>query len=170
MPESIDDIGAELTQEHTHDRGNLTGVFKKLTEEHGELTLMMRYAAESSNKGRRRDLYPEIRRRLLAHEYGELRELYPALSIYDGMRQMAAIHSEDTFELAATIKGLDSLAIDGERWTEQFQLLIELVIQHALQEETEFFPKAFDRIGREEAKRLLGFYESAKLDALNQLG
>lgn len=170
MPESIDDIGARISRTDTSVGEGLCGVFKELAEEHGELTLMMRYAAESSNKGRRRDLYPEIRRRLLAHEYGELKELYPALSIYDGMREMAATHSEDTFELAAMIKELDSLPLDGERWTEQFQMLIELVIQHVFQEETEFFPKALDRIGKDEAERLRGFYESAKLDALNQLG
>lgn len=169
MPESIDDIETR-TNRSTPTKEGLSGVFKMLAEEHGELTQMMRNTLESANKGRRRDLYSEIRRRLLAHEYGELKELYPALSIYDGMRQMAAIHSEDTFELAATIKGLDSLILDGERWTEQFQLLTRLVIQHSFQEETEFFPKAFERIGKDEAERLQGFYESARLDALNQLG
>jgi hemerythrin superfamily protein len=168
MPESIDDIETTISRS-TPPKVALSGVFKKLADEHGELTLLMRYAAESENKGKRSDLYAEIRRRLLAHEYAELKELYPALSIYDGMRQMAAIHSEDTFELATTIKGLDSLVIDGERWTEQFLLLTRLVAQHSYQEETEFFPKAFARIGHDEAERLQGFYESAKLDALVQL-
>lgn len=172
MPDRIEKIIANAVgaaEGNKPDRTGMSGVFKKLAEEHAELTLLMRYVAESSDKERRRDLYPEIRRQILAHECGELQEIYPALAIYDGLRTMAASHAEDSLELATVIKSLDSLAIDGERWAQEFQILMELVDRHAYQEENEFFPEALDRLGNEEAKRLERYYESAKRDALNQL-
>ncbi len=52
---------------------------------------------------------------------------------------------------------------------EEFQLLVELVNRHAIQEESEFFPQALDRLGNDEAERLQRSYESAKANALDQL-
>jgi hypothetical protein len=50
----------------------LGGVFRKLMQEHGEAGALIKRVSMSSDEEVRRELYPQIRRALLAHEKGEL--------------------------------------------------------------------------------------------------
>src|SRR5579884_4353382 len=55
----------------------LGGVFRKLSQEHGEVTALLMRVKRSSDVEVRRSLFPDIRRELLCHEKAELEVVYP---------------------------------------------------------------------------------------------
>ena len=60
----------------------LTGVFKTLMEEHGEVSALLLRVKASDDPETRTRLWPTIRRELLAHEKGELAIVYPMYAQY----------------------------------------------------------------------------------------
>src|SRR5437868_2871676 len=87
----------------------LSGVFKKLMQEHGEVAALMERVSMSSEDSVRRELYPTIRKELLAHEKGELKAVYPVLGQYAETVDIAETHAREASELEAAIKTLDVL-------------------------------------------------------------
>src|ERR1043165_6078223 len=58
----------------------LTGVFRTLAEQHGEVSTLLKRPQDKREK--KAELWPEIRRELLSHERGEVRVVYPVLRQY----------------------------------------------------------------------------------------
>jgi hypothetical protein len=147
----------------------LSGVFKKLMQEHGEVSALMKRVSLSSDESVRRELYPTIRKELLSHENGELSAVYPVLGQHAETLEIAEEHAHEASELDAAIKGLDALDLAGPEWAPAFEHLFMLVKRHVDEEESEFFPKAQATIGEQQAKALEGLYEAAKDAALTEL-
>jgi len=140
----------------------LTGVFKHLMEEHGKVGALLLRVKASSNEEVRAELYPTIRRELLAHEKGELTAVYPVLVTFAETAGIAAEHSREAQELEAAIAAVDRLSFSDTSWAPTFEHLVELVMSHVKQEESEYFPKAQEVIGEDAAKALLPRFEAAK--------
>lgn len=147
----------------------LSGVFKRLMQEHGEVSALMKRVDSSSDEEVRRALYPTIRRELLSHEQGELKAVYPVLGQYSATSEIAAIHAHEASELDAAIEALDALDLAGEEWKPAFEHLFGVVKRHVEEEEGEFFPRAQETIGDAQAQALEGRYEAAKESALNEV-
>jgi hemerythrin superfamily protein len=130
----------------------ISGVFKTLMKEHGEVSGLLSRAQKNAEK--RADLWPQIRRELLSHERGELRVVYPVLREHEETREFADQHEADAAKLESQINKIDGAAIESTSWGEQFDRLVELVKEHVTDEESEFFPAAMDAIGDERANEL----------------
>src|SRR5512138_490848 len=71
----------------------LVGIFKTLSEQHGEVTALLERAKLSDE--RFTELWPEIRRELLSHERAEVRELYPVLRLHAQTVALADHHDAE---------------------------------------------------------------------------
>jgi len=128
----------------------LTGVFKTLAEQHGEVTAMLKRLQSKPEK--KHELWPEIRREILSHERGEMREVYPVLRQHVQTRSLAEQHDQDAAEMERLIERIDVAVAD--EWRPLYDQLVEAVIRHTNMEENDIFPKAQEAIGDKAAKEL----------------
>jgi hypothetical protein len=153
MPNRMDSMlskGAGMVKGVKARLEGLTGVFKTLAEQHGEVTAMLKRLQSKPEK--KAELWPEIRRELLSHERGEIRELYPVLRQHVQTRALAEHHDQEAAEMERLIERLDVATTD--EWRQLFDQLTDAVIHHANEEETSIFPKAQEAIGDKAAKEL----------------
>ena len=75
---------------------------------------------------------------------------------------IAARHGREAQELQAAIAAVDALAFSNASWGPTFERLVKLVESHVDEEESEFFPKAQEVLGEDEARALLPRFEAAK--------
>ncbi len=146
----------------------LSGVFKQLTREHGEVSAMLLRVKTSSSVDIRRDLFPTIRAELLSHEKCELREVYPAFRLRPELESIAADHDCEARELEQILDELTATPYEAEPWELRFNELVELVNHHTKEEENDYFPKANRVLGKEEAELLEGRYLKAKAEVMAQ--
>ena len=138
----------------------LVGVFATLAEQHGEVAALLERAKGSDEKFA--ELWPTIRRELISHEQGELREIYPVLRAHDATRELADDHDTEAAQLEHLIDTIDHLAVASPARREQFEQLVDMVLHHAREEESDIFPKAQDALGKDEAKELEESFLAAK--------
>lgn len=130
----------------------LIGVFETLAEQHGEAgSLLKRLKADPS---KRESLWPTIRAALVAHEQGELREVYPAMREYSELLPFAERHEGEASQLSTLIDHIDGLETSSPRFTDLLNKLIGLVEAHVAEEEGQIFPKAIEVMGEARAKEL----------------
>jgi hemerythrin superfamily protein len=127
----------------------LVGVFSTLAEQHAEVKVLLKRLQAAPD--RRGELWPEIRRDLLAHERAEIREVYPALRGHTETMALAEHHDEEAAEIEDLIMDID----EGERdWQALFDELVRVVQRHATEEEKEIFPTVQKVIGDAVARQL----------------
>jgi hemerythrin HHE cation binding domain-containing protein len=146
----------------------LHGVFKKLAEEHGKVSALLMRVKLASDVNVRRRLFPEIRAQLLAHERGELREVYPVFANHAELAPRALRHAEEAAELEQLLDRLSTADFAALSWKEMFDTLVDRVSRHAREEENDYFPAAEKLLGKEEAERLERRYEATKAEVLRQ--
>ncbi len=144
----------------------LTGVFKTLAEQHGQVTALLLRVKSSADK--RAELWPKIRIELLSHEKGELREVFPALRDDAQTRPMAEQHDREAGELESQIQRIDALGFDSPNWEPEFNRLVELVKQHVDEEESSIFPKAQEVLGKDRAREMEPRFMAAKRAVMEQ--
>lgn len=140
----------------------LSGVFMHLMEEHGKVGALMKRVRASSDVDVRSELYPLIRRELLAHERGEVTVVYPELAAFPETSGIASEHASEASELQVAIAEVDQLPFTSAEWAPAFDNLLNLVFAHVDREESDYFPKAQKVLGDERAKELLARFEAAK--------
>jgi hemerythrin superfamily protein len=138
----------------------LVGVFKTLAEQHGEVAALLERGKASDEKFTQ--LWPTIRRELISHEKAELREVYPVLRARDATRPLADHHDAEASKLEQLIASVDDLAIASPARRDVYQQLIDAVLHHAHEEESDIFPKAQDAIGKDQAEALEPKFLTAK--------
>lgn len=146
----------------------LRGVFMKLSEEHGEVAALLKRVSMSSDPKVRSELFPTIRKQLLAHEKSELKEVYPVFSEYADTRAIAQRHSEEAGQLEMAIKRLDAIAYDDPSWESLFKHLVSLVETHVHEEENTYFPAGMRVLG-DRAEELAARYTRCKKELLKTL-
>ena len=161
MPNRMDSMlskGAGVMKGFKARLEGLTGVFKTLAEQHGEVAAMLKRLQSKPEK--KAELWPEIRRDLLSHERGEIREVYPVLRQHVQTRALAEHHDQEAAEMERLIERIDVAVAD--EWRALFDQLVEIVIRHANEEENDIFPKAQEAIGDKAAKDLEPRFLAAK--------
>jgi hypothetical protein len=138
----------------------LVGVFKTLSEQHGEAGALLRRIKDDPNK--RAELWPTAREALLSHEHGELDAVYPELSLHAETRPLALEHAREADELAATIEQIDALPFDSLAWEDTFDSLVAKVEMHVEEEEKTIFPRAQKVIGDARAHALDPMFRAAQ--------
>lgn len=130
----------------------LVGVFNTLAEQHGEAGALLERAKADVEK--RVELWPTIRASLRAHEQAELREVYPVLANYPELQPMVKRHDAEASQLSQTIDQMDALDPRSPQFETLLNKLIELVLAHVAEEETQIFPISQNTIGEDRAKEI----------------
>lgn len=147
----------------------LSGVFRKLSQEHGEVTALLLRVKGSSDPKVRAEHWPVIRKELLAHEKGELQVVFPLFKQHPELQQIEAQHAQEASEEQKLIQQLDTLNVQDVTWQTTFDALVDIVQRHALEEENEFFPLAQRVLGDEQVDALKERYLETKQGLLAQL-
>jgi hemerythrin superfamily protein len=140
----------------------LGGVFRKLSQEHGEVTALLMRVKKSSDVEVRRHLFPDIRRELLAHEKGELQVVYPAFRRYPELIAIADDHQKESDQMEQVIRELSATDYADAAWTRMFDRLVDIVMHHTSEEENQYFPRAARVMGDDEPNVLEKQYLDAK--------
>jgi hypothetical protein len=163
MPSRMDSIIAKGTgtvrAAEARLRG-LVGVFKVLSEQHGEAGALLKRVKHDPAK--RAELWPKIRLELVSHEKAELREVYPVLREHDRTRALAERHEAEASQLSALIERIHATEMASAEWLQLFEQLIDQVEQHVTEEENDIFPKAQEVIGAARAKEIEPRFLAAK--------
>ena len=137
------------------------GIFHHLMGEHTEVSTLMHRVMDSSPKIRE-ELFPDIRRRLLAHAKGEEQEFYPKLKQFPELAAMIDRSFREHDEIEAYLEELNSLSKSDPAWNSQFEALVQAVEAHVDLEEHELFPLAKDLIDKDAAEKMLQRYEKVE--------
>lgn len=140
----------------------LSGVFRHLAQEHGEVTALLLRVKTSSDPKVRIELFPTIRKELLSHERGELDVVFPAMEPHAELQAMVAQHRQEAAELEKMLEQLITLDYHGAAWMTTFESMVDTIQRHTQEEESEFFPAAQKVLGDDEAKALLPRFEAVK--------
>jgi hemerythrin superfamily protein len=136
----------------------LVGVFRTLAEQHGEVKVLLKHLQDDPD--RRSQLWPEIRRELLSHERGELREVYPVMREHPQLMELALHHDEEAADLENLIDDIE--AAGDVDWQPLYDQLVDMVNHHAQEEEKHIFPKAQKVIGDKLTEELDARFLAAK--------
>jgi len=125
----------------------LSGVFKTLMEEHGEVTALLLRIKSSDDPKTRARLWPTLRRELLAHEKAERSVVYPTYAQYPAIAELALEHNQEANHLSTLIELINETEPSDPGWEALFKDLVKLVQHHAGQEESEIFPAGQKEFG-----------------------
>lgn len=147
------------------------GVFERLATEHGELSTMIRRVAVSRDDSTvRAELFPRIRRELLAHARAEEKEVYANFRTIPELTEHMSRSTEEHDEIEAMLDELNTKPMTDESWIIRFRELMKLVQRHVMDEELTVFPKAKKSLSRGQSEELEGRYLRAKDGELGLLG
>jgi hemerythrin superfamily protein len=146
----------------------LTGIFKRLAIEHGEVSALLLRLKASSDPQVRAELFPKIRKELLAHEKSEVTVLYPVYREYTELERIAEKHDQEAGHLEKMIATVEEAEYQDPAWDSHFDALVDLVKRHVAEEENDFFPKGEKLLG-ERTKTLEAEFKQVKESMLNTL-
>jgi hypothetical protein len=147
----------------------VSGVFKELMREHGEVDALLMRVARSTDAGVRRALFPQVREELVSHEKGELAAVYPVFREYEELVAYAEMHEREAGTLERIIQRIDGLAYEDAAWGPAFADLVRAVSHHVKDEEDDYFPFASRTIGKKVTETMTAQYQAAKKAALEQM-
>jgi hemerythrin superfamily protein len=171
MPNRMDSIlskGAGVVKGLEARLHGLVGVFKTLSEQHGEAGALLKRVQGDPDK--RSELWPKIRQTLVSHEKAELAEVYPVLREYPELRPLADRHEAEAGQLSTLIERIQATAMSTGTWTQLFEQLCDLVTQHVNEEQNQIFPRAQDVIGAARAEQIGPMFLATQKQIAGSLG
>lgn len=132
------------------------GIFRKLKEEHGEISALLHQVARTNDGDldTRRRLFPKIERELHAHTEGEKAELYSLLEQHERTRALAQHSLDEHQEIDRLLEVLKGTDYGAPNWIGSFKTLMDAVDNHIREEEERLFPLAKEVIDGDEAKQI----------------
>ena len=138
-------------------------IFHHLAAEHAELSTLMKRVSESANGSSVcEELFPEIRKNLLAHAHAEEKEFYPVLRRFSELRTLVSQCMEDHKHIAAYLEELEAGTMASKTWMTLFERLMKAVTKHVEREENDLFPKASEMLSSEQSKEMYESYENVE--------
>lgn len=146
------------------------GIFRRLAEDHGEVSLLIQRVRHSpEDADARRELFPRIRRELVAHARAEEQEFYTPLRRFLETRAILDRSTDDHRRLEALLEQLAVADSSTPAWTESFAILARIVEDHVEEEEHRLFPLACDLVSDAEAVRMEERFRRTKDAVRHQL-
>jgi hemerythrin superfamily protein len=140
-----------------------TGILRHLAAEHGEVSTMMKSIANASPTSKTRDeLFPELKKNLLAHAKAEEKVFYPALRRHSELEPMVERSLAQHRQVEEMLQQLSSGDKSSATWTNAFERMMHAVEQHVELEEEHIFPKAKDLTDGSERDQILSRFEQAE--------
>ena len=91
---------------------------------------------------RQKSLFDELRLELEVHDAIESKIFYPELKAHPKAKAIVAEAHEEHHVIKLLLAEMQKLAVKDEAWQAKFQVLMENVLHHAEEEESEMFPQA----------------------------
>jgi hemerythrin superfamily protein len=113
-------------------------------------------------------LYQELRKELQVHDVIEEKIFYPALKAHPKAKSIVAEAHEEHHVMKVLLGEMDKLNVEDEAWQAKFKVLMENVLHHAEEEETEMFPKATKAFKEEELEDLGARMEALKMEEMER--
>ena len=148
----------------------VTGVFRQLMREHGEVSALLRRVKMSTDPAVREELFPVIQTQLIAHERAELVEIYPLFKKHESLASYAEMHEREADALERHLQRLSLLPCDDPGWASAFDDLVDEVARHVHEEENEYFPVASRKLGRKVTEAMTVRYDAKRNAVLRELG
>lgn len=164
MPNQLEQAAANVMGAAKAIKGTLhglSGVFTTLMEEHGKVSALLIRVKMSSDPEVRRELFPTIRKELLAHEKAEMTVLYPVYAQHPETATIAREHDSESPHLEAALARLQQLDAADPAWAHAFEQLVKVVEHHVKEEEISWFP-AGNRVFGAQAEALDAHYQRTK--------
>ena len=139
-----------------------TGIMKTLAEEHGEVSMLLKRCKAATDGGSRRELFAEIRDKLLCHAHCEEQEFYAPLREHAETQEMATHSAREHKEIETKVKALSATDASTERWKDLFSELADTVSHHVKEEENELFPRAQKALSTEQLDAMNDNYLRSK--------
>jgi hemerythrin superfamily protein len=138
-------------------------IFNHLAEEHAQVSILMKRLANSSDGSDiREELFPEIRKNLLAHACAEEEEFYPPLREHPELSELVAQSLKEHQQTKQYLEQLHAGNKDTKTWAELFRRMMRAVESHVELEENELFPKANELMSEERTDQIESRYEDAE--------
>lgn len=148
-----------------------SGVFERLATEHGEIaTLIRRVAVSGHGSSIRAELFPRIRRELLAHARAEEKEVYASFRAIPELAEHVTHSVDEHHEIERMLDELNVMPVSDEAWIGKLRTLMKRVQRHVMDEELTVFPKAKKSLSRGQSEELEGRYLRAKEAELGLVG
>jgi hemerythrin superfamily protein len=138
------------------------GIFHHLAGEHAEVAALMKRVAGTTDSETREELFPEIRRNLLAHAKGEEAEFYPPLRSFPDLEANVARALDEHQEIEQMLESLNVGDKSTGDWSKRFEQMMAAVEKHVDHEENDLFPKANDLIESKQAKEMESRFEEVE--------
>ena len=140
----------------------VSGVFRELMREHGEVTALLMKIKKASDVDVRSELFPKIREELISHEKGELAAVYPAFREHEDLAGYAEMHEREAGTLERAVQRLTGMPYEAAEWDSAFADLVKTVAQHVKEEESEYFPVASRTLGKKATEAMTSQYAATK--------
>lgn len=148
---AVSKIGAALSGK--------AGILNTLEGEHAEVESLMTDLVESRSVEKQRQLYVDIRQKLLVHTQGEEQGIYAHCRAHEATRALVEKATQDHSEAKQLLASLDTLEFGGPQWLQKFGALRSSVMAHVQFEEQRLFPTAKDVLDHEILRDLDDRYE-----------
>ncbi len=145
------------------------GIFRVLDREHATLRVLLKRLSESDDARDRANFFPELRRRLLAHQRAKRTQLYPLLHEFIETRTLAERHDVEALEIEQLVEQLASTSYRSPAWPSLVERLVRLTARHMREEEAWRLPKAAEVLGLDRAEQLERPYLAAKKMFIEQM-
>lgn len=130
----------------------LVGVFRTLAEQHAEILALAGRIGRDADK--REPMWPTLSRMIVAHERAEGRVVVPALLAHDELRELGDLHESEAGRLEDQVELIANTYSGSDLWGERLGDLVDLLVEHAREEEREVFPQALAALGNDVARAL----------------
>ena len=136
------------------------GIFRKLKEEHTEITVLMDRISASTDTDTRIVVFPDVLTELIALGRAEEAEFYSALLGYEATRAMARRSLDEQRDIGALLDQIDRTDPREAAWSEAFDRMKRLTEQHFSEDEHALFPEARKVLTDYEADAMEGRFEA----------
>lgn len=157
MKNPIEDVASKalgVARAATARLEGLAHVFNSLTEQHAEVLSLLRQLLHARTPRKQDALWRETRAELISHERAETEILYGELSRHAEACDLVQAHATGKKQIDAAIHRVDVADYGTDAWTSELGVLLDLVEQHAREEERVIFPRASELLGKPAAKTL----------------
>jgi len=138
------------------------GIFSHLAGEHAEVASLMKQVSSSGESEVADELFPEIRKKLLAHAKAEEKEFYAPLRNAPPTKALVAKALEQHKQIEEYVEQLHTGSTSTKAWMTTFEKFMHAVEGHVAMEEHELFPAAKDVLSNQQAKDMERRYSEAE--------
>lgn len=152
--------------------GIAEGILQDLHNDHREVAALMERIEGSGDNAQRRELFEEMKTKLLSHAHAEQEVLYRRLEASQDENSRSFAH-EGINEHEMLEQQLQKMSAAGDKtsevWTAELKVLRELVEHHVAEEESTGFSCARNDFDKRELEAMAAEFQSRKAQMMTRV-